>query len=500
MPTVHLPDDPNLEQLRKQAKDLRDEARAGRPDALDLIAEHHPKGAHPVTLTGAQLVLARRYGFPSWARLKRHVETIQHFRRAPDEVPASDDVAAEFARLACLHYGDDDSPARRAEACQLLAEHPSLTRMSIHAAAAAADAAAIEEHLRTHPTLASTEGGPYRWEPLMYLAYARHDPDIDRDAVLASAQLLLDHGADPNAGYLWHGLPTPFTVLTGVFGNGELGATNQPAHPHAGPLAALLLDAGADPNDGQSLYNRQFRDNDEHLELLLRYGLGQGDGGLWRERLGDALEAPTEMVRRQLWWAIVHDQRDRVRLLAEHGIDVRTRYEVEEPAPIWSRFVDGRTPAELAALNGSLDIVDDLVALGADPPQLEGADALVAAILAGDRPGVDDHLDSVEDAKARRPGLIVWAAARRRPDAVALAAELGFDVDALARGDVPMDQPWQTALHTAVSDGDVEMARLLLSLGADPTIRDARFDSTPLGWAEYLDKPELVELLTSLVG
>lgn len=40
----------------------------------------------------------------------------------------------------------------------------------------------------------------------MYLTYARHDPEIAEDAVLTSARLLLDAGADPNAGYLWHGL------------------------------------------------------------------------------------------------------------------------------------------------------------------------------------------------------------------------------------------------------------------------------------------------------
>ena len=34
--------------------------------------------------------------------------------------------------------------------------------------------------------------------------------------MLGAARTLLQAGADPNAGYLWHGLPTPFTVLTGV--------------------------------------------------------------------------------------------------------------------------------------------------------------------------------------------------------------------------------------------------------------------------------------------
>jgi hypothetical protein len=63
MPSVSLPDDASLEHLRKLAKDLRNLAQAGVPGALALVAEYHPKGAHPVTLTGGQLVVARHHGF-----------------------------------------------------------------------------------------------------------------------------------------------------------------------------------------------------------------------------------------------------------------------------------------------------------------------------------------------------------------------------------------------------------------------------------------------------
>jgi hypothetical protein len=85
LPAVPLPGNPSLEQLRKQAKDLRDLARAGVPGALELVAAHHPGGGNPVGLAGAQLVVARHYGFTSWARLKRHLEIIEHYRRVPDK-------------------------------------------------------------------------------------------------------------------------------------------------------------------------------------------------------------------------------------------------------------------------------------------------------------------------------------------------------------------------------------------------------------------------------
>jgi hypothetical protein len=41
----------------------------------------------------------------------------------------------------------------------------------------------------------------------------------------------------------------------------------------------------------------------------------------------------------------------------------------------------------------------------------------------------------------------------------------------------------------------VALARLLLERGADPAVRDARFDATPLDWARHFDRPAMVELL-----
>jgi hypothetical protein len=89
----------------------------------------------------------------------------------------------------------------------------------------------------------------------------------------------------------------------------------------------------------------------------------------------------------------------------------------------------------------------------------------------------------------------VWAAARRAWHAIPLLAELGFDVNALARSDVPLEQEWQTALHEAVYLGDLDGARLLIGLGADVNIRDARFGATPLGWAEHFRNEPMAAFL-----
>jgi len=495
--TARLPDDPNFEQLRRQAKDVRDLSRAGLQGALDLVGAHHPDGPHAVSLAGAQLVVARHYGFSSWAALRRHVLTIERYRRAPDEVASAGQPVDEFLMLACLRYGDDDSPSRWQRAARLLAERPEITRTSVHAAAAVADADALEALLGEDPALAVAAGGPYRWEPILYLAHARHDPSISEEATVRSARLLLEHGADPNAGYLWHGLIPATTALTGALGGGE---DSQPQHPHGLALARTLLAAGADPNDGQALYNRQFGSDNSHLALLLSHGLGRGDGGPWRRRLGDRADSPAGLIRGQLRWAVTHDMRDRVRLLAEHGADLRTPFEADEERLVRCvNACDGRTPAEVAAICGCTTVLDWLVEHGRVPrPAADGADGLIAAVLAGDRRTADRLARHADAARAERPGLVVWAASRRAWPAIPLLAELGWDVNARARTDFPMEQQWETALHEAARTGDSGAARMLIELGADPGIRDARFNATPLGWAEHFGQEATADYLRPL--
>ena len=504
-----LPDEPSLAQLRNQAKDLRRAVLADDPSALAEVAERFPDAPSPFPLHAAQLVVARRYGFGSWARLKRHVQVVEHYSRFPDRVAddagasLADDVGAsladdagasladDFLRLASLYYGGDD-PERWAQARRLLSEHPEITGDNVYAAAAAADTGALRRMLSADPEAARREGGPFRWQPLMYLAYARHDPNIGENTVLTSARLLLDAGADPNAGYLWHGLLTPFTVLTGVFGEGELGPVRQPRHPHSLALARLLLEAGADPNDVQTLYNRMFEPGHDHLELLLQFGLGTRDGGPWRSRLGDALDTPAQMLRGQLAWAITHGMTERVRLLVEHGVDLTGPFE------------RGATATSMAATTGHADLVNYLVAHGAPPLGLDPPEAFAAAVLAADRAGLGellrDHPGLADQVRSARPALITWAAACGRPEAVEILVGLGFDVNARGRTDVPSDQPWQTALHKAAEDGNLELARTLLRLGADPDIRDHRFNGTPLGWARYFGQQPLIDLLEPLTA
>jgi hypothetical protein len=406
-------------------------------------------------------------------------ETLRRLSRDPTVDPGSPQtVADEFCRLACLTYGGADHPDRWARARAMLAEHPEIVGSSIAAAAAAADVGALSAHLAADPEAAYRETGPHDWAPLLYLTYSRvGTADEPADRFLDCTRLLLDAGADPDAGFLWRGLPSPFTALTGMFGEGEQGHGRDPRHPHSAALARLLLTAGAHPNDGQALYNRMFRPDDGHLVLLFEFGLGRADGGRWASLLGDLIESPRQMLSRQLGWAIDHGFGQRVELLIANGVDIR--------APL----ADGRTPVEHAIAAGYRDIIDILGAAGASVPDLPDESALIGALLAGDADQVAEHPDLLAAARTEQPALIHRA---RTPAAVTLLAASGFDPDARHAG--------STALHQAAFAGDDALITALLTAGADPNSLDSEHGTTPLVWAAYACHPGAIAVLEPVTG
>src|SRR5258708_10102507 len=70
-----LPARSSLEQQRKRARELLKAARVEDPEALRRFQRHHPCSADgtPFRLSGAQLVIAREYGFPSWPKLVAYI-------------------------------------------------------------------------------------------------------------------------------------------------------------------------------------------------------------------------------------------------------------------------------------------------------------------------------------------------------------------------------------------------------------------------------------------
>ena len=76
-PSRAMRETPDIDQLKRQARELLDAYRAQSADAVIEVAAHH-RTATPenFALHDAQFVLARSYGFESWPKLKAAVDGV----------------------------------------------------------------------------------------------------------------------------------------------------------------------------------------------------------------------------------------------------------------------------------------------------------------------------------------------------------------------------------------------------------------------------------------
>ncbi|MGI8458690.1 MAG: ankyrin repeat domain-containing protein [Propionibacteriaceae bacterium] len=471
-PHWRLPDNPNLAWLRSRVEELQQRYAAGDSEAVELVSGDDPSSPRRLPLAHAQRVLARALGFAGWAELRDHLATIERYSRWPE--PFADDRSepepTDLLRLACLSYTRWRVADLRAAAELVAAGGLATDAWTLAATGRADDLARL---LGEHPELADTEGGPYRWPPLLYLCYARLG--AQRGDPVRTARVLLTAGADPDAGYLWHGLTSPFTALTGAFGGGERA---EPPHPDSSELARVLLDAGADPNDNQTLYNRMFTPADDHLRLLLPYGLGTARPSVWRDRLGSAYPSSAEMVGEQLRSAAERGFIGRVRVLLEHRVDPNTTG--------YHPILGDQNAYEVAVRSGHREIAALLAAAGGRSDRLDAVDLLLADLLSGTDVSADPEL--IGEAVRRQPAALADAVAHGQDAALPLLLAHGFDVNGSAHGR-------RTALHLAAIECRPAIAGWLLDHGADPTSRDREHDATPAGWAAYAGHRELALLL-----
>ena len=476
MAFAELPDNPNLDHLKKQAKRLLKAARAGDDAALGRIGPYFGE-PRSIGLQYAQLVIAREYGFSSWAKLKARVE-----RGSSSGGRDADQLANRFLDLVCLAYGVDveAGPKRFEGAERLLAEHPEIADENIYTAAAIGDVERIERWLARDEALINRKGGYFNWEPIMYAAYAR----LPGRSSLAGGLKLLERGANPNAHYMWGG-QYRFTALTGVFGQGEGGPVNFPEHPEFVAFARALLEAGAYPNDSQAAYNRCFEADDTCFELLLEFGLSGDDRNNWLLEEGDRLiPNASETMHFHLIQALHRGFDRRARLLIDHGVDVN------KPDDTYDTLTKGKTPYEAARLLGRDEIAAYLLAHGARETELSDLELFQAACMSGQTEKARALKAAggavAEAAKPLEGEMLSDAVVQGNKGALATMIELGFDLGTAGT---------QTPLHDAAYHGRVDMVRMLLEAGADPTARDPNHAAPPIGFALYAGQEQVVALL-----
>jgi len=445
-----LPPRPNLDHLRRQARDLLRAARAGDAAAADRI---RAVSGRP-TLAAAQLAVAREYGFASWARLTTEVQA------------RTTDLAQQVEAFCEASIRDGTGRAAR-----MLAATPAIADYNLATAVILGDSTRVRREISQRPDLATR---PIRgWTPL-HLACAsrwhRLDP-VRADGLLAVARRLLEAGADPVARTGGAGSWTPLRCAVA-------GAANP-------PIAQLLLEHGAVPDD-HDLYLAGFGDDDHRCLRLL---------------LGHAANVP-ELARTALSAPISTNDTEGVRLLLAAGADP-CRYVGDDGGPVVYEAIgfgcaaglveellahgaepdapgpDGRSPYRLATDRGRKDLAVLLRRFGADDDATD-ADLLLSACVRADQadvqrlitlsPGLAGRLTADQQAAA-----IVQAAEAGHTAAVGLMLDLGFPAE--ARGDSG------TVLHAAAYSGSADVVTLLIRRGADIEARDPAWDSTPLEWA-----------------
>jgi hypothetical protein len=88
----------NLEQQRIRAKELLRAAKGGDAEALARLPR---KGSAPLKLADAQLAIARELRFPSWAKLKSHIEAMDRERAAIEHRQPAPDGGLKTLHIRC---------------------------------------------------------------------------------------------------------------------------------------------------------------------------------------------------------------------------------------------------------------------------------------------------------------------------------------------------------------------------------------------------------------
>lgn len=460
-----LPERPDLEQLKKQAKDLLKAINAGQPEVLARVPKNELAG---FALADAQRIIAREYGFPSWAKLKERVEMSAPARAARTLINASLQGQAE-------------------KVAAILREYPRLSRAGIHMAAVLGDATGVRDWIRHDPALATKVSAESNWTPLLSACVGRVGGD---DASRAECvRQLLAAGANPNDHWVEGAYPD--AKLSALYG--AVGVNNYPL------VARVLLAAGANPNDGESIYHAAEHNHTECLEALVAAG-------------GDLSGRDPKWTNTPLYFLLGHSPRTRQAAIARQGILWLLDHGAD---PNVTAYAKAEVPLHLAINNDwDIELIARLLDRGANPNarRADGKSALVFAVAGGrddvvqllrDRGAIDDtrpehyflgacvngrraearqllgrHPEWREQLAPAVDPMLLRLAKEDNAAAITLLADLGFGIDAKAEGG-------ERPLHWAAWHGRVAAARAFVLAGANLSEPDGKFHAPPLGWCVH---------------
>lgn len=435
----------SVENLKREAKRWLKALRDDSPDARAKFAAVHPTPPATPTLRDVQHALALEYGYDGWASLTAAVAS------AAAAVPADESL------IAILTAAQENDLARLAT---LLDAHPSLI-----------DARGT---LRGHTGLRTAmHFGNHHYDVVKLLLDRGADPNIRDEGdnayplhfvaerlELRTAQLLVEHGADPVGEGDMHqlGVIGWATCFNPVY----LGITPDERIERRAALADYLLAHGGRHN----VFSATAMDETD----VIRRIVGQEPDQL--ERLMD----DANRRRHPLHLAVVERRHASLATLLDLGADVE------------ARDVAGFTALDQAALIGDGEAADLLIARGA---RLE-----LPAALALDR---DVERILSENPRDIVPGgrwatLIIRAAEQSGTRMLETLIRHGADVNTTDNATTAVDSTvGYTALHAAAFHGNQAAVDILLAHGADVTARESRYQGTPAGWAAYAKHDDIAE-------
>ena len=527
VPTRSLREHPDLNQLKRQAKELLAAYRAGEPAAVAEVTQHY-RGADPATfaLHDAQLVLARAHGFDSWPKLKAFVDGATVSRliaavRAGDltRVEAMLDARPEIINIDA-RYDDEHRALHHA----VLTRAPDMVRL-LMSRGADADIGIYPHRVPTTARAIATERGydeivaiideaeqqKSGFQPKMRAdspATPEMPPDL-REAI--------DRGDSAAAIAFLEAFPLlrENPALISMQGPGGITMLHLAAARLMLPLGVWLLEHGADvhprndpgfaPIDmlGRWPLGHPHDDLQAFADLLLRHGAERS--AFWAIAVNDLdwlraqhaagiLRSVPIDVGGLVTFAVRLDRREALELLLDLGFDPNEHPSREPGAPRPDPDFIGK-PLEYCALERRVELATLLVQRGAT------MSASIAVAL-----GMGDwlrarHAEGRVTHPADGDGLLTVAVEHGRADMLQLLLDMGFDVEETRRrvGGDSVHESRGVPLDRCVSKGNREMAKMLLARGANPNSR-CEHGGTPMAGAYGRGDRAMLDLLAEHGG